>query len=96
MVPPMNDLATEVDKLNTTQTSVIERVKVDYDTLEEQVRKAHEHIGHNDNIIENAQRAISQARQNNREQKDFIRITKRRQRVMARTTFDLEQINRGL
>jgi hypothetical protein len=92
----MNDIQEAIGQINTTPTTVIERARVDYETLSDQIAKAEAHIEHNDSIVENARRAISQAHQNNREQREFIRISKKRQRVMRRTAHDLENINLGL
>lgn len=92
----MNEISEAVGAINTSPTTMIERSKVDYETLAEQIAKAEAHIEHNDQIIDNAQQMIAQARQNTREQRAFITVSKRRQKVMRRTAHDLENINLGL
>jgi hypothetical protein len=92
----MTELTDAIGAVNTSPTTVIERARVDYETLAEQIAKAQAHIEHNDSIVANAQQMIAQARQNTREQREFISVSKKRQRVMRRTAHDLENINMGL
>jgi GTP-dependent phosphoenolpyruvate carboxykinase len=92
----MTELTDAIGAVNTSPVSVIERATADYQTLAEQIAKAEAHIEHNDSIVANAQQMIAQARQNTREQREFISVSKKRQRVMRRTAHDLENINLGL
>jgi hypothetical protein len=92
----MTELTEAVGAVNTSPTTVIERARVDYETLAEQIAKAEAHIEHNDQIVINAQQMIAQARQNTKEQRDFIRVSKKRQKIMRWTAYSLENVNRGL
>jgi hypothetical protein len=92
----MTELTDAIGAVNTSPNTVIERVAVDYESLEEQIQKAQAHIEHNDSIVANAQQMIAQARQNTKDQKAFITISRKRQRVMAHTRYRLESINKGL
>jgi hypothetical protein len=92
----MTELTDAIGAVNTSPNTVIERVAVDYESLEEQIQKAQAHIEHNDQIVLNAQQMITQARQNTKDQKAFIAISRKRQRVMAHTRYRLESINKGL
>jgi hypothetical protein len=92
----MTELTDAIGAVNTSPNTVIERVAVDYESLEEQIQKAQAHIEHNDQIVLNAQQMIAQARQNTKDQKAFITISRKRQRVMSYTRYRLESINKGL
>jgi hypothetical protein len=92
----LSELTDAIGAVNTSPTTVIERARVDYETLAEQIAKAQAHIAHNDAVIDNARKTIIQAQENSREQRAFITVSKKRQRVMRRTAHDLENINLGL
>jgi hypothetical protein len=92
----MTELTDAIGAVNTSPTTVIERARVDYENLAEQIAKAEAHIEHNASIVANAQQMIAQARQNTKEQRDFIRVSKKRQKIMRWTAYSLENVNRGL
>jgi hypothetical protein len=92
----MTDLTDAIGAVNTSPVSVIERATADYQTLAEQIAKAEAHIEHNDAIIDNARQTILQAQGNSREQRAFIRVSKKRQKIMRWTAYSLENVNRGL
>lgn len=91
----MNELEAALAAKRNHSGELANRAEADYATMGEQIAEAEANIAQNNNIIEQCRKAIEVARASNREQRDFIAITKRKRRVVARAHFDLQQIDEG-
>lgn len=91
----MNELEAALAAKRNKSGELVNRAEADYASMGEQISEAEANIAQNNNIIEQCKKAIEVARENNRQQRDFIALTKRKRKVVARARFDLQQIDEG-